>query len=252
MRILTIETSTRFPSIAVLDVNTERTTPLAELFSTRSSNETTFDGQILTLAENIGMNERMGSSHSLLPAIQIALGDAKISLKQVSLIIVNLGPGSFTGLRTGIVTAKTISFAMDCPVVGVAGMEVLAWQACQHIPDCFATDSKISVGINVGRGESYHCEFVTHDRQVTKIAGPTISSPENWIDGVKGEFWITGSGAELLSQVKHDESKIIPKSCHRIDVVKMSAFGVNQFLADGPGDMWTLEPIYSRPSAAEE
>jgi len=58
-------------------------------------------------------------SEELLPAIDVMLKKHKIEFKDVKLIIVSKGPGSFTGTRVGISVANALSFSLKIPVVGV-------------------------------------------------------------------------------------------------------------------------------------
>ena len=60
-------------------------------------------------------------SEELLPAIDELLRKNKVGLKNLGQIIVNIGPGSFTGTRVGVATANALSFALKIPVVGIKG-----------------------------------------------------------------------------------------------------------------------------------
>lgn len=60
------------------------------------------------------------------PLIQKLLADGGITLEDLDLLIVDRGPGRFTGLRVGLATIKTLAFALDVPVVGLTSLEILA------------------------------------------------------------------------------------------------------------------------------
>lgn len=60
------------------------------------------------------------------PLIQKLLADGGVTLGDLELLIVDRGPGRFTGLRVGLATIKTLGFALEVPVVGVTSLEVLA------------------------------------------------------------------------------------------------------------------------------
>ena len=64
----------------------------------------------------------------LLPMIERVLSDASLSMKDVDLISVTDGPGSFTGIRIGISTSKGLAFPFNTPCMGVSTLESLAWQ----------------------------------------------------------------------------------------------------------------------------
>src|SRR5205823_7265962 len=72
----------------------------------------------------------MSLSRLLLPAIDQLLALLELCPADLEGIAVSLGPGSFTGLRVGVTTAKTMAWALSLPVVGVATLEAVAAGAC--------------------------------------------------------------------------------------------------------------------------
>ncbi len=65
-------------------------------------------------------------SEKLLSLVQEVIQAAGVSLDRVDAIAISIGPGSFTGLRIGLSTAKGLSFALDKPIVAVATFEAMA------------------------------------------------------------------------------------------------------------------------------
>lgn len=66
-------------------------------------------------------------SGTLLPAISSVLDEAKLAMNSIALIACTQGPGSFTGLRIGMATAKGLSMALGIPWVAVPTLDCLAW-----------------------------------------------------------------------------------------------------------------------------
>ncbi len=60
------------------------------------------------------------------PLVQKLLADSGVTLGELELLIVDRGPGRFTGLRVGLATIKTLGFALGVPVVGLTSLEILA------------------------------------------------------------------------------------------------------------------------------
>lgn len=63
------------------------------------------------------------SSQYLLPAISEGLKQLQMSAKELSQIVVGIGPGSYTGIRVGVVVAKTLSYAHNIPLIGISSLE---------------------------------------------------------------------------------------------------------------------------------
>jgi tRNA threonylcarbamoyladenosine biosynthesis protein TsaB len=71
-------------------------------------------------------------SDLLFPTLDKLLKRAKVARSQVGLIAVDSGPGSFTGVRIGVVSARALAQALDRPLVGVASLEAVAWSVAQQ------------------------------------------------------------------------------------------------------------------------
>ena len=74
-------------------------------------------------------SERMKHGEQLAPLIEAVLADAGVVRQDLTAIAVGVGPGPFTGLRVGLVTARTLAFVLEIPVYGVCSLDVLAVEA---------------------------------------------------------------------------------------------------------------------------
>lgn len=84
-------------------------------------NEDHLIGEVIT-------NIKKGHSERLMPAIDQLLNDVEMNVEDIDKIVVAQGPGSYTGVRIGLTTAKTLAWALDIPIVGVSSIEALAYQ----------------------------------------------------------------------------------------------------------------------------
>jgi tRNA threonylcarbamoyladenosine biosynthesis protein TsaB len=87
---------------------------------------------ILLASTNI-FSERVASSQ-LTPIIDKLLAACGLAYKQLNAVAVAKGPGSYTGLRIGVSTAKGLCFALDIPLIGINTLEAMAYVAQSQLP----------------------------------------------------------------------------------------------------------------------
>ncbi|WP_027410628.1 tRNA (adenosine(37)-N6)-threonylcarbamoyltransferase complex dimerization subunit type 1 TsaB [Anoxybacteroides tepidamans] len=71
-------------------------------------------------------NIKKDHSTRLMPAIELLLANCHVAPKELDLIVVAKGPGSYTGVRIGVTVAKTLAWTLNIPIVGVSSLEALA------------------------------------------------------------------------------------------------------------------------------
>jgi tRNA threonylcarbamoyladenosine biosynthesis protein TsaB len=94
--------------------------------------------------------ERVGADRrdTLLPMVERVIARAGIGISDVKLVAVGLGPGSFTGVRAGIATAKGFCLSTGCPLAGVGSLQALAAAS-------FAHDGPVLAALDAHRGEVF-------------------------------------------------------------------------------------------------
>lgn len=125
----------------------------------------------------------------LLPAVDRVLAEAGTKLDAVSDIVVGVGPGPYTGLRVGLVTAATFGAALDVPVHGLCSLDGLAYAAGLDEPFVVATDAR--------RKEVYWARYA--DAR-TRITEPAVDRPADLADQMAGVPSF-GAGALLYDTV---------------------------------------------------
>ncbi|MFI6107193.1 tRNA (adenosine(37)-N6)-threonylcarbamoyltransferase complex dimerization subunit type 1 TsaB [Streptomyces sp. NPDC051310] len=129
----------------------------------------------------------------LLPAVHRVLREAGRPLDAVTGIVVGVGPGPYTGLRVGLVTAATFASALGgVPVHGLCTLDGLAYASGIEEPFVVATDAR--------RKEVY---WARYDDCRTRATGPAVDRPADIAEQVAG-LPAVGAGARLYAEVFPD------------------------------------------------
>lgn len=101
------------------------------------------DQVLASISDDIGR----GHAEHLLGTIDRVLAAAKLTFEDIDKVAVSVGPGSFTGIRVGVATARSLGLAMGKPTVGVSTLEAIAAD--------FESEKSFAVAIQAGRGQAY-------------------------------------------------------------------------------------------------
>jgi tRNA threonylcarbamoyladenosine biosynthesis protein TsaB len=101
-----------------------------------------------------------GHAERLFPLIAEVLSEAGLARADVDRVAATLGPGSFTGVRIAIATARAFRLASGCQLVGVSSLEVMARTATRHIGPAVAGRDLV-VAVDARRGEAYVQRFAS-------------------------------------------------------------------------------------------
>jgi tRNA threonylcarbamoyladenosine biosynthesis protein TsaB len=166
----------------------------------------------------------------LAPLIERALRDTRLVRQDLTAIGVGVGPGPFTGLRVGLVTARTLGFVLDVPVYGLCTLDVLAVQAA----DTGAVTGDFVVATDARRKEVY---LASYDETGARLEGPAVSRPAD----AATELPVVGEGALLY-----------PDAFPRAAGPTMPSAGwLARVIAEERAELRDPEPLYlRRPDAA--
>lgn len=172
-RILFIETSTELCSTALSE-----------------------DGKIISTRENA---ERKHASLTA-PFIKEMLDEHGLTVKDCDAVCVSMGPGSYTGLRVGVSTAKGLCFGAGIPLLAVGSLDTLVWQALDEnlVPEGCRF---IVPMIDARRMEVYTAVFTPDGKQVSTTE-PKIIDRESFSDLLaQGPVLFIGDGAAKCSEI---------------------------------------------------
>ena len=187
-------------------------------------------------------------SERLLPAIDRVLADARLTIADVGGIAVAMGPGSFTGLRIGLSTAKGLAAASGTPLVGVPTLRALAWGLpfCPH-PICPILDAR--------KGEVYGAVFQWDGGELVQIMEDVALPPQLLAERITGPTVLLGEGVatygEFLAEALGRRAIFLPAPLRGPRPAAVAALGRHRLLRGERDDPVALVPRYLRPSEAE-
>lgn len=187
-------------------------------------------------------------ARTLVSEVQELLRTAGHHPSNCDLIAVSTGPGSFTGLRIGVVFAKTWAYATGCRIVGVETLRSIAHNAPADV-------ARVQVAMNAQRGELFVGEFERHaEAEWSKKSPLKIVSTSDWQASLNASSVVMGPALEALAKDLADRSpcRILEMSTWHPRAAIVAQLGERAAAAGELADPWTLEPLYVRKSAAEE
>lgn len=208
----------------------------------------TRDGRLLQSVERAGLRH----AEALAPAIAAMLGRAGLDASALDLVGCSIGPGSFTGVRIGLATAKGLAFGAGCPLVGVPSLDALALR-CAFFPGIVAPVVDAKKGrlyAAVYRGGERRSDYL--DLEPGELArlllreaagGPLLVTGPHarpFHAALLGEAGAAGGAGRVLLDGGFGDSA---PEC-------LLELAVRRFRLSGP-DGEGLAPLYLRPSEAE-
>jgi tRNA threonylcarbamoyl adenosine modification protein YeaZ len=197
------------------------------------------------LTQEIHVYQENIHSRMLAPLVQQILSTHDLQVGDLAAIGVNIGPGSFTGLRIGMAVIKGMVFGLDLPIVGIPGSDILAQAYFASGPD----QKKATVLLDARRNEFFvtHFEFkngIARSEQSAVVMTMATLTEKIPSDAVILTHYLTAKQYEMLDRVD---------SLRRIEVpFRFTAMQqmLNARLASGnwPG-YENLEPLYVRAFA---
>jgi tRNA threonylcarbamoyl adenosine modification protein YeaZ len=218
----------------------------------------------IEVVESLNLAPGRRTASSLAPQLEQLLERCRRREIRIGLVSIADGPGSFTGLRIGVTTAKTLGYALRIPLAAVDSLAAIAATVFHEHPD----SQSLCVALDAYRGQVFTGRFRRRDL-VPELDG----LPEDWtahpatvevigleqwqqrLDALPGAFDIAAvdSGAvDIAGDSKALGSRAAtgrPRTC---DAIGVGLLGIRAFQAGLLTEPMDLVPRYLKPSAAEE
>jgi tRNA threonylcarbamoyladenosine biosynthesis protein TsaB len=225
MNILTVDTSSIVASAAIL-------------------NEEKLVGEII-------INHQKKHSEKLMVAIDHLLSDSGLSIKDIDVFGIISGPGSFTGLRIGMATIKGFAQALNKPVVGVSSLESLA----MNLP---YAKGYICPVLDAQRNETYSGIFHFENGKLCRDMDDGVMEIESLIEKIKHysePIYFLGDGVPRFKELLLSECEtgvVVPSYVTMNRASSAAQIVLERSLNGEMSNYRDIEPIYIRPSYAEE
>ena len=194
-----------------------------------------FDGKIL--AESLRESPQ-SFSETLMPQVEEVI---KISgaFKNLDAVAVSIGPGSFTGLRIGLATAKALAYAWGIKIIGVPTLQVLSY----NFPN-----AKVLPMIDAQKNRAY-CQLFKNFLPLSDLEVKPIDEAISELEKVDGEIFLCGDVLQKIKIPLPPNVKLAPPHLRmpRASSVALCAEDLKNF-----DNVMNLEPLYVRRSEAEE
>ena len=201
------------------------------------------------VAELIIQNKKT-HSELLMPHLKQLFDMARVDKSVVSGIAVSIGPGSFTGLRIGLATAKTIAYAWKVPIVGVPTLAAQAY-ACP-VPGVFLCSL-----LDAQKGNVYQALYEWDGYDLCEITAPRVVDCAELLAELKKlakPVIMLGEGAQMFSGEIAQVGRPLYMAEPHVLISRASSValrGRHMFMQGIKHDPMTLEPNYIRRSEAE-
>lgn len=205
------------------------------------------DAGLVSLVE---LDSERRSAQTLAPAMRQILHDAGWRPRDVAVVAVAIGPGSFTGLRVGVTSAKAFAYAVQARVVGVNTLDVIAAQAS---PSIVARGTRLCAGMDAGRNEVFAAQYIAGETGDWRCAEPAaILSRDAWLHQATPSHVFSGPVLDKLPQPLPWPGVAVPQPLWSPLASTVAKLAVQRAQREQFDDVWSLAPLYLRKSAAEE
>ncbi len=196
------------------------------------------DGEIKFLSY---LNIQGTHSSKLMKMIDQALQNCDLQVQDLQQIVLSIGPGSFTGIRIGLATAKGLAFPHSIPLLPVCSLQMRA--------ATFANLGKNIISFSDAKTKEIYA--AVYDQNLNPLIQPNCYKIGDFFSKISGEFIITGDNYEIIKEfATHlkltfaDSAQKLPLSSYLLTMAKPDL----KFDFDS---LCNLEPMYLRKSQAE-
>jgi tRNA threonylcarbamoyladenosine biosynthesis protein TsaB len=200
------------------------------------------DGKLLAIRESVGARDHSGALTNYIAEV---FAEAGLNYHQLNAIAVSMGPGSYTGLRIGVSSAKGLCYALDKPFIAIDTLKSLAWQALQNckLQEKNSEDFLLVPMLDARRMEVYTAVFDQNLQVIEPVNAQIIT--ENSFEAYTGKkiFYFGDGASKCRSTIELNNRFTFT------DNINLSAFAIcmlaeSEFQNNNFADVAYCEPFY--------
>jgi tRNA threonylcarbamoyladenosine biosynthesis protein TsaB len=201
-----------------------------------------------SLLAEFTLNAKTTHAERLLTSFDHAVQSVSLTIRDIDRIAVASGPGSFTGLRIGVTTAKSLAYSIQKPVVGVSSLDALASQF-------LLSEMLICPILDARKKEVYTAFYRNTGAHVQRLSDYAVIAPEKLLQEITEPVLFLGDGVSpYRKQIETTlrEYARFADAAHLLPRASLVAkLGCDRLLASKHDDCFALTPFYLRKSDAE-
>ena len=188
------------------------------------------------------MEETRRLARDLAPTVSELLAEEVLQPKEITGVMVSIGPGSYTGLRVGITSAKSFSYATGCKLIAVPTFAAIALQAPNEARAVWVIADALQGMIYVQRFSRVVSDPLDELR---------IERAEEVLPQLPAEAWVTGPGLAVHAKWLPANARVTSEVDWEPTVESILRTGLS-LSSVSREELFALEPLYLRGSSAEE
>lgn len=198
-------------------------------------------------------NDRFSHLQNLMPQVESVIKENKLSLSDVDLIAVSNGPGSFTGIRIGVSSARALSQVLGIPCVAVPSLEALAMRAEEYAKD----NTLICPMLDARRSQVYAGGYILKEGfpQEEIPAGPYMLDEFLAKTAEYDRILVLGDATDSygtkIAELRPEGTETAPEDIRYQDAAFVAKLGAKLFAEDGGLGYNEVQPEYMRIAEAE-
>jgi tRNA threonylcarbamoyladenosine biosynthesis protein TsaB len=192
------------------------------------------------------LDEWRRHARDLAPAVGQLLDGAGWRPRDLHGIIVSRGPGSYTGLRVALMSAKALAYATGCALLAVDTFATIAGQAPEEA-------TTLDVIADAQQEKVYVQRFGRTEPGALVPCGPLEIRPlADWLADLGAGVWVSGPGLAVYSRRLGPEVQVTEPATWNPGAESLLRLGLGRYRRGERDDPFAVEPLYLRPSAAEQ